>query len=152
MSSAREIAGKLLPGAGVLFIGGGAALGSANYGAAKLHEAGGLQAWSVEAENFAHGAVFVPRPGDHIVLCGAAGPADVRTAALAADLPRLGVSVSLAALDEGLTPLAAAFTAALAAQTLCFALGERYDLDVTDPGHGSDAAAVQRALFAWSSP
>jgi fructoselysine-6-P-deglycase FrlB-like protein len=151
LGEVRRTAASLSPEARVFFLGGGAALGSANYGAAKLHEAGGLTAFSFEAENFAHGANFVPRPGDHVVLCGAAGPADARTEAMAGPLSRLGVSIGRAGLEPGLPPLHAAFAAGLHAQALCLAIAEARDLDVTDPGRGSPAAEVQRELFGWQA-
>lgn len=149
LAQAREVATSLPPDARFFFLGGGAALGSAAFGAAKLHEAGGLFAWSFEAENFSHGGLFVPRSGDHVMLCGAGGTADVRTLALEPNLKRLGLSISRAGLTPGLTPLVAAFDAALHAQCLCLAVAERLDLDVTDPARGSRAADVQRKMFSW---
>lgn len=133
------------------FLGGGPALGTANYGAAKLHEAGGLPAWSFEAESFAHGAHFMLRPGDHVVLCGAGGPADARTVALRPGLERLGVSVSQAFVPAHHDALMTALRSALWCQAFCLAIAERYDLNVTDPSQGSDAAAVQRDWFSWTS-
>jgi len=151
LEAARETASQLASDARFFFLGGGSALGSANYGAAKLHEAGGLQAWSFEAENFGHGAQFMLRPGDHAVLCGSGGPADARTEALADGLGQLGVSVSRAGLPAGGNTLLAAMRAALACQTLCLAVAERFNLDVTDPGRGSAVAEVQRGWFGWTS-
>ncbi|MEM8823031.1 MAG: SIS domain-containing protein [Pseudomonadota bacterium] len=149
LETARDVVGGLTPEARFSFLGGGSALGSANFGAAKLHEAGGLDAWSFEAENFAHGGLFVPRPGDLAVLCGSSGPADARTAALAPELGRLGLHVIRAGLDRWTSPLDAALAAGLQAQALCLAVAEARDLDVTDPGQGSEAAAVQKTLFDW---
>ena len=147
----RAIAARLSPAARFCFLGGGAALGSASFGAAKMHEAGGLPAWSFEAENFAHGAHFMLRAGDHVVLCGAGGPADTRTAAMRAGLERLGASVSTAGMDgQEDDPLLTALRAALTAQALCLAVAEARDLDVTDPARGSAAAEVQRAWFGWT--
>lgn len=135
----------------IFFLGGGAALGTANYGAAKLHEAGGLPAWSFEAENFGHGAHLMLRPGDHVVLCGAGGPADARTAALRPGLELLGASVSQAALPAEQLALLTALKAALMCQALCLAIAERHDLNVADPSRGSGAAEVQRDWFSWTS-
>ncbi|SFQ03789.1 SIS domain-containing protein [Tranquillimonas alkanivorans] len=152
LDHARTMAAHLPTDARFFFLGGGAALGSANYGAAKMHEAGGLAAWSFEAENFAHGAHFMLRAGDHVVLCGAGGAADDRTAAMRAGLERLGASVGTAGLDsEDTKPLPTALRAALATQALCLAVAEVRDLDVTDPARGSAAAEVQRDWFGWTS-
>ncbi len=156
LNRAGGVARSVSDDARFFFLGGGSALGTANYGAAKLHEASGIPACAFEAENFAHGAQFMLRRGDHVVLCGAGGPADVRTAAMRDGVARLGVSVSAAGpLDADASqgyPLFAALQAALAAQCLCLAVAEVRDLDVTDPGQGSSAADVQRDWFGWRAP
>lgn len=154
LRQSRDVAARLSPDVRFFFLGSGAALGSASYGAAKMHEAGGLPAWSFEAENFAHGAHFMLRPGDHAVLCGSGGPGDLRTAAMRSGLERLGVSVSDAALTDGVAggdTLLAALHAALVTQAFCLAVAEQQDLDITDPARGSAAAEVQREWFGWSS-
>jgi len=153
LSRARDVSTGLSENARFFFLGGGSALGTANFGAAKLHEAGGIPACAFEAENFAHGAQFMLRSGDHVVLCGAGGPADLRTAALRDGVARLGVSVSAAGpLNTGASQsntLLAAMQAALAAQCLCLAVAEVRDLNVTDPGQETFAADVQRDWFGW---
>jgi fructoselysine-6-P-deglycase FrlB-like protein len=150
LSRAIDAADALPPEARFLFLGGGAGLGTAQYGAAKLHEAGGLPAWAHEAENFAHGAQFMLRPGDHAVLCRSGGRADARTAMMRAGLERLGITISDAG-DGNADPLAAAVTAALDCQALCLAVAEARDLDVTDPARGSLASEVQRDWFGWTT-
>ncbi|MCP1167129.1 MULTISPECIES: SIS domain-containing protein [Limimaricola] len=151
LDEARGIAAAMPSNGRFFFLGSGAALGSAHYGAAKMHEAGGLPAWSFESENFAHGAQFMLRTGDHVVLCGSGGPGDARTAMLRGGLERLGCSVSAAALEDGTDGLAAAMRAGLAAQALCLAVAEARGLDVTEPAGGSGAAEVQSDWFGWSS-
>jgi len=129
------------------FLGCGGALGAARYGAAKMHEAGGLPAAAEEGENVAHGALFTMRPGDHAVLLGDGGPGDQRTRALRPGLERLGLGVSEAGFDR--TPLVAAFETALWCQVLCLAVARAKGLDVTRPGGDGPAAAVQADWFAW---
>jgi fructoselysine-6-P-deglycase FrlB-like protein len=146
-AEAERVAAGLSREARFFFLGCGSALGSAGYGAAKLHEAGGLPACALEAENVTHGAHFMMRRGDHAVLLGDGGPGDRRTAALAGGLRRLGLGVSTAGL--GRPPLAAAFETALWAQHLTLAVAEAFDLDVTCPGGDGPAAAVQSDWFAW---
>ncbi|MCK0168189.1 SIS domain-containing protein [Jannaschia sp. S6380] len=148
LDTARAVAAGLPDAPRFVFLGCGAALGSAEYGAAKMHEAGGLPAWAFEGENVAHGAQFMLRPGDHVMLCGDGGPGDARTLALRHGLERLGVTVGAAGFDDG-HPLLAALDAGLACQALCLAVAERLDLDVTDPGRGTAAAEVQRDWFGW---
>lgn len=150
LAEAERAAAELPRDARFFFLGGGPALGSAGYGAAKLHEAGGLPAWALEAENACHGANFAMRPGDVAVLCGGGGPADRRTVALEPGLRRMGLGTLCAGLDDA-PAFHRPFLAALAAQALCLAVAEARDLDVTDPGGGSEAAGVQRDWFAWSS-
>ncbi|SPJ24569.1 SIS domain-containing protein [Palleronia abyssalis] len=151
LDQAQSAATDLSPEARFFFLGGDAALGSAGYGAAKLHEAGGLPAWTFEAENFAHGAQFMLRPGDHAVLCGSGHVADSRTLAMKDGLRRLGLSVSHAGFAGEEGPLLVALEAGLFCQTLCLALAEARGLDVTDPARGSDAGAVQNDWFGWTA-
>lgn len=154
LAEARAVAREMDSDARFFFLGAGSGLGSANYGAAKLHEAGGLPAWSFESENFGHGAQFMLRPSDHVVLYGAGGAGDQRTAALRPGLEKLVATVSEAGIEAtggGKTALFRAFSCALHAQTLCLAVAERLDLNVTSPAQGSGAAEVQREWFSWTS-
>jgi fructoselysine-6-P-deglycase FrlB-like protein len=146
-SAAAAVAAALDPGARIFLLGSGAARGAAEYGAAKLHEAGGVVGMALEAENGCHGANFVMRRGDHAVLLGAGGPGDRRTADLRPGLERLGLSVSEAGFRR--TPFGALFETAIWCQCLCLALARERGLDVTAPGAGGDAAAVQAEWFAW---
>ncbi|WP_299820334.1 SIS domain-containing protein [uncultured Jannaschia sp.] len=150
LAEARRLAAGLGPEARFVFLGAGPALGSANFSAAKLHEAGGLPAFSHESENFAHGAHFMLRPGDHAVLVGAGGPGDARTFAMAPGLGKLGVSVATVPAVAG-DGWISAHLGGLSAQALCLAVAEARALDVTDPGAGSTAAAVQREWFGWTA-
>ncbi len=74
LASAAKSASKAAlahDGRAKLFIlGGGPDLGTAEYGAAKFHEAGGLIAIAAETENFAHGMNFMVEPEDTIVALG----------------------------------------------------------------------------------
>lgn len=149
-----RIAGTLAEDARFVFLGsGGAARGTAAFAAAKMHEAGGLPAWSFEAENFCHGAQFMLTPGDYVGLFGAGGPADARTRALKPGLERLGATVGVAGFGaQGPhAALRAALLGALHAQALCLAVAERRGLDVTDPSRGSAATEVQKDWFDWQS-
>lgn len=153
MAEADEAAAALDPDVRFVFLGGGAAArGTAAFAAAKLHEAGGLPAASFEAENFCHGAQFMLRPGDHVGLFGAGGPADARTRALAEGLRRIGCGVTEAGFVRPGTPLAplrAALLGGLHAQAFCLAMAEHLDLDVTDPARGGPSAEVQKDWFGW---
>jgi fructoselysine-6-P-deglycase FrlB-like protein len=70
LEAARENAAAVTAkmGGGKLFLlGAGPDLGSAEYGAAKFHEAGGLVAIAAETENFIHGMNFMVEPEDTIL-------------------------------------------------------------------------------------
>lgn len=151
LSQGQALAETMDADARLVFLGGGAALGSAAFGAAKLHEAGGLPAWAYEAENFAHGALFVLRKGDLVVLCGAGGAADARTWDMADGLRALGLSVMTCGQGADLPPLLAALDCGIASQALCLAVAQERGLNVTDPAQGSGADAVQKQFFAWTA-
>ncbi|MGJ8626189.1 MAG: SIS domain-containing protein [Sulfitobacter sp.] len=151
MRDTKAVAAKLSPTARFVFLGGGGALGSANYGSAKMHEAGGIAAWAFEAENFTHGAQFMLQRGDHVVLLGSGGQSDARTADLEPEFAKLGVSVSSAGFGaEG--ALTAAVLAGLHCQALCHSVAVARGLNVSDPANGSGADDVQRMWFGWTSP
>ncbi|SHJ75552.1 SIS domain-containing protein [Palleronia salina] len=151
-AAADAAATGMAPDGRFFFLGSGAALGSAEYGAAKMHEAGGLTAFAFESENFAHGAQFMLRPGDHATLCGADAAGDARTLSLRDGLGQLGVGHQLAGFDAPLGTLGAAFDAALTCQALCLAVAQARGLNVTDPANGSGADAVQKDWFGWTAP
>lgn len=71
---ARQMSAK-----GKLFIlGAGPELASAEYGAAKFHEAGGLIAIAAETENFIHGMNFMVEPEDTILALAGNSPGATR--------------------------------------------------------------------------
>ncbi|MEM5476943.1 SIS domain-containing protein [Pacificibacter sp. AS14] len=150
MTETQAIAARVTSNTRFFFLGSGAALGSANYGAAKMHEAGGLSAWAFEAENFAHGAQFMLKKGDHVVLLGAGGRSDARTASLYTGFEKLGVSVSSAGLDTD-DALSAAVLSGLHCQALCQSVAAAFELNVSDPANGSGADTVQSKWFSWTA-
>jgi fructoselysine-6-P-deglycase FrlB-like protein len=58
------------PGTKIVVLGAGPDLGSAEYGSAKFHEAGGLIAIAAETENFVHGMNFMLEPQDTLIALG----------------------------------------------------------------------------------
>jgi len=155
VARAKAATAGLSPEARFFFLGGGAAArGTAAFAAAKLHEAGGVPAWSFEAENFGHGAQFMLREGDVVGLFGSGGPADGRTRGLKPGLDRLGCRVFEAGFDDAGRPwasLRAALAGALTAQALCVEVADRFDRDVMNPAGGSGTDAVQKDWFSWSA-
>lgn len=74
LSSAKQSATPISLGyeAGrkLVILGAGPDLGTAEYGAAKFHEAGGLIAIAAETENFVHGMNFMLEPYDTLIALG----------------------------------------------------------------------------------
>lgn len=155
MMRATASAAKLDTSTRYFLLGGGAAArGTSAFAAAKLHEAGGLPAFSCEAENFGHGAQFMLKPGDFVGLFGSGGPADARTQALGDGLRRLGCHVVEAGFeppDAPLAPLRAALRGGLEAQALCLAVAERFGLNVLNPAGTSGADGLQKDWFSWQA-
>jgi glucosamine--fructose-6-phosphate aminotransferase (isomerizing) len=79
----------------LFFLGGGPSFGIAQYGAAKLWEAGGLLGLACEIEEFAHGAHLLIEPGDHLILLAPSGPSLAWADELVPGLARLGAAASL---------------------------------------------------------
>jgi fructoselysine-6-P-deglycase FrlB-like protein len=70
LKAARKSAGPIAAGMGdgkLFLLGAGPDLGSAEYGVAKFHEAGGLVAIAAETENFIHGMNFMVEPEDTVL-------------------------------------------------------------------------------------
>lgn len=146
LGTASDLAAGLGRGARFFFLGGAMDRGIAEYGAAKLHEAGGWMAVSAESENFVHGMNFMLEPGDLAVVV--AGPyADAfRARELAAGLSplcRVCAVDSRAVSDAGVVaietsedPVLHPFLASLAMQCLCLAVAERHCPDVEAPRAG----------------
>lgn len=74
LSSAKKAATDISlgyePGGKLVILGAGPDLGTAEYGAAKFHEAGGLMAFAAETENFVHGMNFILEPNDTVIALG----------------------------------------------------------------------------------
>ncbi len=73
------------------FLGAGADRATAMYGALKYWEAGGMQSWWDDLEEFAHGSQLMAVPGDRAVLI-AAGPGEQRAHEMIHGLERMGLS------------------------------------------------------------
>jgi fructoselysine-6-P-deglycase FrlB-like protein len=67
---AEVLADAIDPNGKIFLLGAGPDLSSAEYGAAKFHEAGGQIAIEAETENFIHGMNFMVEPCDSIVALG----------------------------------------------------------------------------------
>jgi fructoselysine-6-P-deglycase FrlB-like protein len=127
------------------FLGAGPGVGLAAYGAAKLHEAGGLIAWGAELENFMHGMNFMLERDDRVCLI-AHDPSALRYARrLRGSMAAVGARPWLVLPDGGISGdgqaaspggPAALVTAAMPLQLVCLALAESLGLSLEAPRGG----------------
>lgn len=137
---AREITKDVTARTKFFFLGAGPHRGTAMYGAAKFHEAGGLTALHDETENFVHGMNFMLEPGDIVTLIAPSDAALYRAQELVEGLNNLQtVSVSVSDAEMGARhalrvpsvpwPLAA-FLTCLGPQILCHAASRQLGLEL----------------------
>lgn len=138
------------------FLGAGPQRGTAMYGAAKFHEAGGLTAFHEETENFVHGMNFMLEPKDVVMLLAPTDSASWRANELVPGLEELSVKVAgVSDTDLGterpmLLPKASAdllpFLSCLAPQLFCLEVAEELKLRLEDDRAGRDGGAVHLAV------
>jgi fructoselysine-6-P-deglycase FrlB-like protein len=141
----------------IFMLGGGPDLATASYGAAKLHESGGLPAVAAETENFLHGMNFSAEPDDLLIAVGTSGISRRRARAVCATYAALGVHTWLI---EGLPheptgPLeefSTLLSATLKLQFFCWGLANCLGLEVEQPRagrpFGEEHLRLQAALLA----
>ncbi len=124
------------------FLGAGPHWATAQYGAAKMWEAGGLLASAFELEEFAHGAHLMLKEGDAVIMIAPDGYSQRRAAEFVGGLGELGARVGvitdcseqfrgfmtfpIPAIAEKWSP----FTACLPLQLLCLGIANSLGLDV----------------------
>ncbi len=152
----------------MFFLGQGSNLGTAQYIAAKFHEAGGFCALWNETENFVHGMNFMVEAHDLVCVIGNDGPGSFRGAELLPGLGRLSRNIALIGAETDqrnvlcaigstfihleapvLRPALTVFANAVIGQLLCLGLIEAFALPVEQPragrAKGELHAEVQRA-------
>lgn len=147
-------------GAGYFFLGAGEHMGTAMYGSAKFHEAGGLFAAFSEAENFWHGMNFTVQQGSWITVFGNGREQPEVEQLLVATLAELTPNLLYVgsgmvdapyqvvppATDEVTTP----FVYAIAPQILCHSAATRLGLRTNaSPARGGALEPQQRAQASW---
>jgi fructoselysine-6-P-deglycase FrlB-like protein len=124
------------------FLGAGSSFATAQYGAAKLWEAGGLMALPFELEEFAHGPHLILRPGDAVLIIAPEGKSLERAVDILAGIKKLGgapvvvtnrpdkfpkaTTLVIPLVDEEWSP----FFTALPLQWFCWALAGSRGYDV----------------------
>jgi fructoselysine-6-P-deglycase FrlB-like protein len=154
---AKAIA-RLMNIKGKLFLlGAGPELASAEYGAAKFHEAGGLIAIAAETENFIHGANFMVEPEDAILALGGNSPGMRRGEDVTSNFRDFVVCSEIVApgsfAGEGWRKaFADLLSTTFTLQHLCLAVADAWELAVEQPragrAHGETHLAIQSRIMA----
>jgi fructoselysine-6-P-deglycase FrlB-like protein len=155
---ARGLAATYKPSGKLVLLGAGCDLGTANYAAAKFHEAGGLLALSAETENFIHGMNFMLKPDDTLIALASTTPAEPRARTVAEAFSGICQTHLVSEIGGDLNP-AGAFRRLLSqtftVQLLCLAIADQQMLSVEEPRAGranADAhAKAQGQAMAFSA-
>jgi fructoselysine-6-P-deglycase FrlB-like protein len=145
--------------ASIFFLGAGADVGTAAYGAAKLHEAGGRTAFAGETENFWHGMNFMLRPTDLVmVFANRVEPAPVE-GLLVANLVRLARTVVYVGGERVGAPHRVVvppvpmelepFVKAVVPQIACLLMARNASVRPTDTQDGMDSERHHMVQSAW---
>ncbi|MGB3898814.1 MAG: SIS domain-containing protein [Mesorhizobium sp.] len=155
--AAAATASGYRPGTKIVVLGAGPDLGTAEYGAAKFHEAGGLIAIAAETENFVHGMNFMLEPQDTLIALGGT-PAGLTRArqVVAAFEGWLGNGYVFAAEKKSGEAWQSAFSAVLDTtfflQWTCLAIADQLAFPLEEPRagrlDGSTYLSIQRQLMA----
>lgn len=136
---ARRLAATYNASGKLVLLGAGCDLGTANYAAAKFHEAGGLLALSAETENFIHGMNFMLEPDDTLIALASTKAAEPRARTVVEAFRGICKTHVVTQVDEDASP-AAAFRRLLAQtftmQLLCLAIGDQLTMPLEKPRAG----------------
>ena len=132
------------PAGKIVILGAGPDLGTAEYGAAKFHEAGGLIAVAAETENFIHGMNFMLEPSDMLIALGGSEAGGKRGGEIADALAPLVRHATLYApssldgieLKPWQKPLAEVWVQTFFLQALCLQIADQLGLRLEEPRAG----------------
>ena len=161
IEAARRETTGILDGVGAasrfFFLGSGPDLATAAYGAAKLHEAGGLPAVSAETENFIHGMNFMLEPADLLIVVATHGLSQRRGIEVRSGYREFLASTWLVG-GEPASPtspedhFSAMISSTVKLQLFCLGLADRLHLSVEQPRagrpHGEAHLRLQSLLMA----
>jgi fructoselysine-6-P-deglycase FrlB-like protein len=157
-----EIGRKLAGRERFFILGAGPSFSTAEYGAAKFWESGGLVAFPFDLEEFAHGAHLLTEPGDVLFVVGPNGRSLDRAIAVAREAQHLSASVvhisdqyvehlairsqEMDAVPEEWSP----FVTSLPLQWLCWAIASAKSLDVVaKTGRAIDTQVYDSVQRSW---
>jgi fructoselysine-6-P-deglycase FrlB-like protein len=153
---AQEIALRVTTEGKLFILGAGPELASAEYCAAKFHEAGGLIAIAAETENFVHGMNFMVEPADAILALGGNAPGLRRgreiTDSFRDFVAAAEVIVPEAVAGEGWRrAFGGLLSTTFVLQQLCLAVADRKALAVEQPRagrvNGARSLAIQSRIL-----
>jgi fructoselysine-6-P-deglycase FrlB-like protein len=148
-TEASEVAASWQNESRLFLLGAGPGLGTAEYGAAKFHEAGGLVAIAAETENFVHGMNFMLEPADLLVVLGGSDVADRRGREVVTAFTELVSKAYLQVPPDGSPSWQAAFGSVLQQtfflQSLCLRVADHLRLTLEEPRAGRSLGAVHFA-------
>ncbi|WP_224001138.1 SIS domain-containing protein [Aureimonas sp. SA4125] len=131
------------------FLGAGPGLGTAEYGAAKFHEAGGLVAIAAETENFVHGMNFMLEPDDLLIAIGGSNLAERRggevLSAFASLVATNHMHVGNAGSGSWQDKFADVMAQTFFVQCLCLQVSTLLNLQLEEPRAGRPCGAVHLA-------
>lgn len=144
------------------FLGAGPAIGTCMYGAAKMHESGGVVACHSETENFWHGMNFMVRAGDCVVVLENRHDPAPTEQLLLDNLAQLTPSVLYVGTRALRVPhraalstrgaVSTAFLHALTTQLLCYSRAMSLRVNVVGPARCMvNGAAYEAAQDSWAS-
>ncbi|WP_336057060.1 SIS domain-containing protein [Nitratireductor sp. CH_MIT9313-5] len=153
---ANQIAEDHSPEGKVIFLGSDCDLGTANYAAAKLHEAGGLTSFAAETENFVHGMNFMLEPQDMLAIL-ASTEAGIRRGQTVADafspLCATHILENEKSIPKPANALSLLLGTTFTVQFLCLKIADKMGLHLEEPRagrpRGSQHAAAQSAAMGF---
>ena len=136
----------------LFFLGAGPGLGTAEYGAAKLHEAGGLVAIAAETENFVHGMNFMLEPDDLLIALGGSDLAERRGQQVLSAFAPLVLTTHMhagkASAGFWQDRFAAVLGQTIFVQCLCLHVSNLLNLQLEEPRAGRSDGAIHLAAQA----
>ncbi|WP_417722895.1 SIS domain-containing protein [Salipiger sp.] len=139
------------PDGKIFILGVGPDLGTAEYGAAKFQEAGGLLAIAAETENFVHGANFMLEAGDTVIALGGSAAGHRRAQQVVEALGYVEINRHLFPEDPGtagdwLTAFRTVFEQTFVLQHACLGVSTRLSLRLEEPRAGRHGGLVHQSM------
>jgi len=155
LNAAREAANPVVrgynPDGKIFVLGAGPDLGTAEYGAAKFQEAGGLVAMAAETENFAHGTNFMLEAGDTVIALGGTAAGLLRAQQIVEALDCMAFNRHVfpgrtRLHNDWQTALLAVFEQTFFLQYVCLGISDRLSLRLEEPRAGRRGGLLHQTM------